>query len=78
MNIYDTSTNETNWVWDGWGEGFLESLVGKTLEEVMILMDEFFDDDVFEELYPNRDPHIIVAEYWGTPDPSTKVEPALV
>lgn len=78
MNVYDTSTYQTNWFWDGWGENFLESLIGKTLKEVMIMMAEFFDDDEFEEFYRNRDPHIRVSNYWGTPDPSTRVEPALV
>jgi hypothetical protein len=74
INVYDDSSYETNWFWDGWGNGFLESLIGKTLEEVREEMEAYFDDEDYEY----RNPHIVESEYWGTPDPSTKVEPALV
>lgn len=74
MNVFDDSSHETNWVWDGWKDGFLESLIGKKISEVRNEMEELFDD--WWDEY--RNPHVIESEYWGTPDPSTRVEPALV
>ena len=48
----DTSSNETNWVWDG---GFKDGMLnGKTKEEAQEIMDHWFDD--FEDDY--RHPHI--------------------
>lgn len=74
LNIYDDSTYSTNWMWDGWNPGFLESLVGKRIEEVRTEMSSLFDG----MNYGYRDPYVIESDYWGTPDPSTRVEPVLI
>lgn len=43
-SINDNSDCSTNWMWDGWGKGFLEGLIGKPIGEVREVMSTLFDD----------------------------------
>lgn len=52
----DTSSYETNWAWDRWEPGFLASLVGKTVPEIIEIANGYFND--FEDDY--RQPFVNV------------------
>jgi len=43
-DVVNTSSNSTNYMWDGWDPEFLKSLKGKTEKEVDYIMETLFDD----------------------------------
>jgi hypothetical protein len=54
--VQDTSTNSTNYSWDNWREGFLQSLIGKSIDEIKEMCNHYFDDFVDEY----RRPRVII------------------
>ena len=57
VHTLDTSTNETNYVWDGWGD-FLHSVIGMKKDVFKKSCNHFFDE--FEDEY--RKPYICIHE----------------
>lgn len=41
--VEDTSTYNTNYIWDGWEKNFLRSLIGKHISDVKVMLNSYFD-----------------------------------
>lgn len=52
INAINSSTHHTEHDWDGWKEGFLKSLIGRTYDEVIISCGEYFYGSYFGKAYP--------------------------
>lgn len=57
----DTTTNESNYIWDGWTNGFLKSLIGKHMIDVKKLCQSYFDW-FYNQGEQSRDPQIMINE----------------
>lgn len=57
VDVLDTSTNKTNYQWDGWGT-FLEDVIGLSMKDFKQACKELFED--FEDEY--RQPYVCIHE----------------
>jgi Transglycosylase SLT domain len=60
VKVVDTSTNESNYMWDGWDLNELDNLIGKSEYEILIWMKHRFDN--FDHEFNYRYPYMSINE----------------